>query len=311
MKFLTSWKSNGKDEANNMTENKYKLTIAELRQIEEYRDSKYQWATIRDNMFYTYEDGYSITLNALQQQYHQWRYAKDDPTNPKTGRWNAQEHGALIRLWNYGIPISIMCKVLNRTRVQIYNKTRRININRYGNIANKEDRFIAIDNLLKDNPSNESLLETAKRVMLVPNKEHTTPKQKSPFIPRRQNTLMGGYTHVEVKKEPVIHNSNLRIEQGNPMIMDGKEQIDNTEHSIVNQCQYICDLLLAKNKQYGDSVSQPVRIFSKADSSEQIKVRIDDKISRLVRGDDSLEPDEDIIDDLIGYLILLKIQMNK
>ena len=299
MKFLTSWKSNGKHKVNNMTKKRHKLTIAELKLIEEYRDSKYKWATIRDNMFYTYEDGYSISLNALQQQYHQWKYKKDDPPNPTMGSWSSKEHGALIRLWNYGIPIPIICKVLNRTRVQIYQKRRRTNINKYGNIANREDRDIAVDNILKDNPSNESLLSYAKGVMRVPNFNHNIMSE------------MDMDMLVEVTKEPIIHNSNLRSKQGNPIIMDGEEQMDKTEHSIVKQCQYICDLLLAKNKQYGDSVSQPVRIFSKADSSEQIKVRIDDKISRLVRGDDSLEPDEDIIDDLIGYLILLKIQMNK
>ena len=42
MKFLTSWKSNGKDKVNNMTEKRHKLTIAELKLIEEYRDSKYK-----------------------------------------------------------------------------------------------------------------------------------------------------------------------------------------------------------------------------------------------------------------------------
>ena len=67
--------------------------------------------------------------------------------------------------------------------------------------------------------------------------------------------------------------------------------------------------LLAKNKQYGDSVLQPIRIFSKADKSEQLKVRIDDKLNRLVQGDSSIEADEDVIKDLIGYFILLLIQL--
>ena len=69
----------------------------------------------------------------------------------------------------------------------------------------------------------------------------------------------------------------------------------------------IVNFLLEKNKQYGDSALKPNRIFSKAETDEQIKVRIDDKINRLVMGTDSMEKDEDILKDLIGYLLLLVV----
>ena len=55
---------------------------------------------------------------------------------------------------------------------------------------------------------------------------------------------------------------------------------------------------------------QPVRIFSIADSQQGLRVRIDDKLSRLARGNDSIESDIDIVNDLIGYLILLRISMD-
>lgn len=67
--------------------------------------------------------------------------------------------------------------------------------------------------------------------------------------------------------------------------------------------------LVKKNKSYGDSALNPVRIFSKCDSSEGIKVRIDDKLSRLMNGS-SFIGDNDV-DDLLGYLVLLKISQNK
>ena len=70
-------------------------------------------------------------------------------------------------------------------------------------------------------------------------------------------------------------------------------------------------LVLQKNNQYGDSVLDPKRYFSSAPTDEQIKVRIDDKINRLVLGDDSLESDDDIIKDLIGYLTLLLVYRRK
>lgn len=63
-------------------------------------------------------------------------------------------------------------------------------------------------------------------------------------------------------------------------------------------------MLLAKNRAYGDSALNPVRVFSQASSAEQIRVRIDDKISRLVRGQNA---GEDTATDLIGYLILLRM----
>lgn len=67
----------------------------------------------------------------------------------------------------------------------------------------------------------------------------------------------------------------------------------------------IFSMLIEKNRKYGDSALNPARIFSKADATEQIKVRIDDKLSRIKNAQD--DEDEDVIADLIGYLVLLKI----
>lgn len=81
----------------------------------------------------------------------------------------------------------------------------------------------------------------------------------------------------------------------------------NSAEKIAAACDQIKELLLEKNRAYGDSALNPVRVFSKADAVEQIKVRIDDKISRLQRGKDTDKVPEDTVNDLIGYLILLKI----
>ena len=84
---------------------------------------------------------------------------------------------------------------------------------------------------------------------------------------------------------------------------------ETTQTKISKTLQEIGNFLLEKNKQYGDSALQPIRIFSKADKQEQLKVRIDDKLNRLVQGNDKIEADEDVIKDLIGYFVLLLIQM--
>lgn len=73
---------------------------------------------------------------------------------------------------------------------------------------------------------------------------------------------------------------------------------------IEQECDSIKALLLAKNRAYGNSALDPVRIFSKSDPIEQIRVRIDDKLSRLSRGSSA---GEDVEQDLLGYLVLLRV----
>jgi len=80
---------------------------------------------------------------------------------------------------------------------------------------------------------------------------------------------------------------------------------EETQFTIGQVCDEIKSMLIAKNKSNGNSALNPVRIFSTSDNIEQLHVRIDDKLSRITRGG-SYVGDNDI-DDLIGYLILLKI----
>ena len=65
--------------------------------------------------------------------------------------------------------------------------------------------------------------------------------------------------------------------------------------------------MLYKNGKYGNSALKPARIFSKANAVEQLLVRIDDKLNRIQKGAGLIGEDEDVIMDLIGYLVLLKI----
>ena len=68
----------------------------------------------------------------------------------------------------------------------------------------------------------------------------------------------------------------------------------------------IKDLLISKNKKYGNSALEPLGVFSQLSAKQGLLVRIDDKLKRIKNG--SLDhDDEDVINDLIGYLVLLKI----
>ena len=81
-----------------------------------------------------------------------------------------------------------------------------------------------------------------------------------------------------------------------------------TEVAIREECDRLFRLLATKNRAYGNSALDPVRVFSKSDNVEQLRVRIDDKLSRFVRGHEYMGDND--IDDLMGYLVLLKIAMN-
>jgi len=80
--------------------------------------------------------------------------------------------------------------------------------------------------------------------------------------------------------------------------------MDNAAEWIAAECDEIKAMLISKNAAYGNSALEPLRLFSRADAVEQIKVRIDDKLGRLVRGQDA---GEDVVLDLLGYLVLLRV----
>lgn len=84
-----------------------------------------------------------------------------------------------------------------------------------------------------------------------------------------------------------------------------ESQVTQSQIDIAVICDEVKELLLEKNRKYGDSALNPVRIFSKASTLEQLKVRMDDKLSRLRNAAD--DEDEDVIMDLVGYLILFKV----
>ena len=68
------------------------------------------------------------------------------------------------------------------------------------------------------------------------------------------------------------------------------------------------NLLIDKNKSYGDSALNPANIFAKGTAVDNLTARIDDKLMRI-RNKGINDKTEDTIDDLIGYLLLLKMSM--
>jgi hypothetical protein len=84
-----------------------------------------------------------------------------------------------------------------------------------------------------------------------------------------------------------------------------RDHLTGTALDIVEECDFIAEFLIEKNRKYGNSVLEPVRIFSRADPIEQINVRADDKLSRIKSGQEDEDEDSEL--DLLGYLVFKRI----
>ena len=82
-------------------------------------------------------------------------------------------------------------------------------------------------------------------------------------------------------------------------------QENNIQELISAVCESVKNVLLEKNRRYGNSALEPVKVFSKTNSEEAIKIRLDDKISRVKNSEELRKND---VFDMIGYLTLLSVQ---
>ena len=103
----------------------------------------------------------------------------------------------------------------------------------------------------------------------------------------------------------------------NPKMLLSKEEIEmmkktkyNFNWQLDKVVENIVKLLKEKNSAYGDTALNPANIFSKLDSVEAICARIDDKLSRIKNRGINDET-EDTVNDVIGYLLLLKMSMER
>ena len=89
--------------------------------------------------------------------------------------------------------------------------------------------------------------------------------------------------------------------------IDNDTKMPESQEKIVRILEAIKQLLLTKNSRYGNSILEPMRVFSKKDKEESdIPARLDDKLSRIKNSDKIRIND---VTDLIGYLVLLLIQL--
>tara|TARA_Y100000385_G_scaffold259830_1_gene289232 strand:- start:1345 stop:1725 length:381 start_codon:yes stop_codon:yes gene_type:complete len=94
------------------------------------------------------------------------------------------------------------------------------------------------------------------------------------------------------------------------LMKEEKEPKLNFDWHLDKVSKQITDLLKSKNKAYGNTALNPSNVFSKLDSTEAICARLDDKLARI-KNKGINDKTEDTVDDIIGYLLLLKMSMEK
>ena len=119
-------------------------------------------------------------------------------------------------------------------------------------------------------------------------------------------------------KNVSFHNSDIKYEDGKYQTeyqerkwesSDGvnwEESLTESQNKIVEVCESMKDLLLYKNKKYGDSALNPNNVFYKGDSTNSIKIRLDDKIGRIKNCQETRIND---VADVIGYCTLLLVSI--
>lgn len=104
---------------------------------------------------------------------------------------------------------------------------------------------------------------------------------------------------------------NVKIHEGTkPQITEINRDIllTDTQNKIVNYCSKISEILIYKNKMYGNSALVPKGIFYKGNAQDSILIRLDDKLGRIINNNGELRVND--IVDIIGYLVLLLIAKN-
>lgn len=84
------------------------------------------------------------------------------------------------------------------------------------------------------------------------------------------------------------------------------KNLSESQKKIIEVCDSMKDLLLYKNEKYGDSALNPNNVFYKGDSTNSIKIRLDDKIGRIKNCEETRIND---VCDIIGYCVLLLVSM--
>ena len=90
------------------------------------------------------------------------------------------------------------------------------------------------------------------------------------------------------------------------MPIEKTHSLEEVQEQITKVCDGVRDMLISKNKSYGNSAINPRKIFHKGSRIDAINARIDDKLARIEQGQ---AYGEDAEWDLLGYLVLKRVAL--
>lgn len=127
--------------------------------------------------------------------------------------------------------------------------------------------------------------------------------------PERNMSKNVSFRDYDVKYEDgkyIASGNNERWESSDGVSWEQTKGLSKSQESIIEICDSMKDLLLYKNQKYGDSALNPNNIFYKGDSTNSIKIRLDDKIGRIKNCEQIRIND---VADVIGYCTLLLVSI--
>lgn len=100
----------------------------------------------------------------------------------------------------------------------------------------------------------------------------------------------------------------MRVPCAVPLDMkEGAAEFARAQIAIARECDAVKDMLLEKNRKYGNAALEPAAVFSRATPVERLLCRLDEKIARIKTMGADATVDEDTTFDLIGCLVLLRL----
>lgn len=131
----------------------------------------------------------------------------------------------------------------------------------------------------------------------------------------RDYTSTDGKTWLETPTEVKVPKTSSNMNTDDVKLSDSymhahmKEALyTDTQQKLIDVLDGMKNLLLYKNRKYGDSAINPKQIFYKGDATNSILIRLDDKLGRI-KSNTEEQPRVNDVADIIGYCTLLLVSM--
>ena len=99
----------------------------------------------------------------------------------------------------------------------------------------------------------------------------------------------------------------MKLSEDGSLIPVSKDEVERWNTRIKTECARLAKVLIKKNINYNNSVFSPINVFSDLNPMEAVKIRLDDKLKRIMARKTGVVDDEDAFFDLMGYLLCYQV----